>query len=358
MTTTQAPALDGDRMAAFAGRLMAQYVDTLMTYMLAIGWRSGAVAALAAGPATSAALAERSRLSERHLREWLGAMTTSGIAIYDAATSEYALPPEHAACLTGDGPGNTSPFAEAVAFMGRHVDAVTRTLEEGGGIPYSAYGAEFHELQDQINRRAYDAALIHGYVPATGLAHRLKSGVDVADIGCGRGHVLNLLGKAFPDSTFVGYDISAEALESARRESAAYGLTNVRFEVCDVADLPADAEFDVITAFDAIHDQVAPRRVLAELHRCLRSDGAFVMVDMDASSNVEDNVGNPVAPFLYAISLMHCLQVSLAGGGEGLGTAWGRQKAVELLREAGFGDVQVIDTPPEDPVNVIYVARP
>ena len=92
--------------------------------------------------------------------------------------------------------------------------------------------------------------------------------------------------------------------------------------------------------------------------RCVRPGGAFVMIDMDASSNVEDNIGNPIAPFFYSVSLMHCLQVSLAGDGEGLGTAWGRQKAAELLGEAGFGDVRIIDTPPEDPVNVIYVARP
>lgn len=358
MTLTE-PTLDGERMAAFAGQLMSQYVGTMTTYMLAVGWRSGALAALAAGPATSAALAERAGLSERHVREWLGSMATSGIAAYNKDTGEFSLPAEHAACLTGDGAANIAPMAEAVAFLGRHVQAVTRTLEEGGGIPYSEYGPEFHDVQDQINRRAYDAALIHGYVPAVdGLAERLQAGIDVADVGCGRGHVVNLLGKAFPASTFVGFDISPDAIESARREAAAYGLANVRFEVRDIADLPADADFDLVTAFDTIHDQVAPRRVLAEVRRCVRPGGVFMMVDMDASSNVEDNIGNPIAPFFYAVSLMHCLQVSLAGDGEGLGTAWGRQKAVELLDEAGFADVRIIDTPPEDPVNVIYVARP
>ena len=123
---------------------------------------------------------------------------------------------------------------------------------------------------------------------------------------------------------------------------------NVRFEVRDIADLPADTDFDVVTAFDAIHDQVAPRRVLAAVRRCIRPGGAFVMVNMDASSNLEDNIGNQMAAFFYSVSLMHCLQVSLASDGEGARHRRGRQKAVELLDEAGFGGVQVIDTPPEE----------
>src|SRR5215831_11998479 len=125
---------DSDRMTAFSGELMALYVGTLSTYMIAIGWRSGALDALAAGPATSAELAERAGLSERHVREWLGAMATSGIATYEPVTRRFALPAEHAACLTGDTPANTAPMAEAVAYLGRLVSSVTQTLEEGGGI--------------------------------------------------------------------------------------------------------------------------------------------------------------------------------------------------------------------------------
>ena len=358
MTMTE-PSFDTERMTAFGMQLMGQYVGTMVTYMLAVGSRTGALDALAAGPATSEGLSARAGLSERHVREWLGAMATAGIATYDASTREFALPAEHAACLTGASPANTAPMATAVAYIGRFVPDVTRTVEEGGGIPYDRYGPEFNELQDQMNRRAYDAVLVDGYLPlAPGLVERLRAGADVADIGCGSGHVVNLLAKAFPASRFVGYDLSADALASARREAESYGLTNVRFEERDVADLPGDATFDVITAFDSIHDQVRPRAVLAGIRRALRDTGTFMMVDMDASSNVEDNIGNPVAPFLYAISLMHCLQVSLAGDGEGLGTAWGRQQAVALLDEAGFSTVDIVDTPPEDPVNVIYVARP
>jgi SAM-dependent methyltransferase len=358
MTVTDA-SLDHVRVEAFAGELLSGYVATMTTFMVAVGVQSGALDALADAPATSAELAERAGLSERQVREWLGALATSGIAAYDPTTQRYRLAPEHAACLTGGGIANLAPLGSAVAFLGRYVPAVSRTLREGGGIPYREYLPEFHQLQDQLTRRTYDAVLIDGYLPRVdGLASRLTAGAVVADVGCGSGHAANLLARAFPASTFVGYDISPDAIDAARREAAAWGLINARFEVRDVATLPADARFDVVTAFDAIHDQVHPRQVLSEVRRVLGGDGTFVMVEGDASSNVEDNIGNPVAPLLYGISLMHCVQVSLAEGGEGLGGAWGRQLAIRMLHDAGFGDAVVVDTPSEDPVNVIYVARP
>src|SRR5262249_12972478 len=168
----------------------------------------------------------------------------------------------------------------------------------------------------------------------------------------------NVMAAAFPRSTFVGYDLGADAIERARAEAAAMGLDNARFEVHDVSMLPTNARFDLVTAFDAIHDQVRPRQVLAEVRRVLADDGLFLMVDMNLSSHLEQNVGNPVAPFLYTVSLFHCMQVSLAEGGEGLGAAWGREQAEALLAEAGFATVELVPPPPNDPINVIFAARP
>jgi SAM-dependent methyltransferase len=346
-------------MQMFTLQLLSGLTATLTTVMIDVGVRAGALDGLAAGAATSAELAERTGLSERHVREWLGAMATSGIVSYDAATKRFTLPPEHAMCLLGDAPSNIAPLAQSATFLARFAPAVARTLEEGGGIPYADYEPDLTSLQDQMGRRAYDAVLIGGYVGSVaGLSERLEAGATAADIGCGSGHVVNLLARAFPLSQFVGYDSSTRAIDAARREAKEFGLTNARFEVRDVTNLPHDAHFDVITAFDAIHDQVQPRTVLREVRRVLADDGVFVMVDMNASSNLEDNIGNPVATYFYAVSLLHCMQVSLAAGGEGLGTAWGRQLATDLLREAGFRSVRLIDTPPEDPVNIIFEARP
>ena len=93
----------------------------------------------------------------------------------------------------------------------------------------------------------------------------------------------------------------------------------------DAPQLGGPARFDFITAFDAIHDQAAPRRVLKGIADALKPDGSFLCVDMAGSSYVENNIDNPMAPLLYTFSIFHCMTVSLAQGGEGLGTAWGRR---------------------------------
>ena len=134
-------------------------------------------------------------------------------------------------------------------------------------------------------------------------------------------------------------------------------LSNVSFEQRDVATVPTEPPLDVILAFDAIHDQADPAGVLASAHAALRPDGMFVMIDMNISSAVEDNVDNPMAPWLYTASLFHCMQVSLAEGGAGLGTCWGRQTAEQMLSDAGFRRVTTIPAPADDPMNAIFTAR-
>jgi trans-aconitate methyltransferase len=175
----------------------------------------------------------------------------------------------------------------------------------------------------------------------------------VADVGCGTGHAIVLLAGAFPASTFVGYDLAADAIARARSEAA--GLANVRFEVRDAARLAAEQPFDVVFVFDAIHDQVAPAAVLERICAALAPGGTFVMVEPRASSHLEGNLANPLAPLLYSISTLHCLTVSLAGGGAGLGTAWGEELARSMLAEAGFVDVAVHEAP-GDPLNAVFVA--
>lgn len=185
---------------------------------------------------------------------------------------------------------------------------------------------------------------------------RLKEGIDVLDVGCGEGHGLNLMAKAFPESRFYGYDISKEGTRAARAEAKKMKLANVHFKIADAARLEDRNRFDLIIAFDTIHDQAKPAKVLKGISRALRKDGTFLMQDIAASSNLHENLVNPLAPTIYTISTMHCMTVSLAYGGDGLGTAWGRQKALEMLAQAGFGSVEVKDID-GDILNHYYIAR-
>jgi SAM-dependent methyltransferase len=348
--------LDEARVEAFAGRLFELYTGGLLASMIDIGQRTGLFGAAAAGPATSAELAARADLQERYVREWLGAMVTGGILDHDPATGTYRLPAEHAACLTGSGSGNLAPFSRLDTHLAKHVDAVARAFREGGGVPYAEFRPEFTDVMDALGRGTFDELLLDAYLPLVpGLTERLAAGARAADVGCGTGHAVVLLAGAYPASTFVGYDLAADAVARASSEAAEAGLGNARFEVRDAARLAVEEPFDVVFVFDAVHDQVAPAEVLERIHAALVPGGTFVMVEPRASSDLEGNLANPLAPLLYSVSTLHCLTVSLAGGGAGLGAAWGEQLARTMLAEAGFVEATVHEAP-GDPLNAVFVA--
>jgi ubiquinone/menaquinone biosynthesis C-methylase UbiE len=355
---TLAPAATDDDPEAFAGHLFGWLNGAGAILLLDVAHRSGLLEAVAQGTGTSEEVAERAGLSERHVRELLNGLTSARVLAYEPASRRYTLPPAHAACLTGTGPLNYAPATAFLGVMARYVEPVVRTVRKGGGIAYPAYRPDFTDLMDQGMRRVYDALLVQGYVPAVaGLHDRLHAGCRVADLGCGTGHVDNLLAAAYPASTFTGYELADDALARATAEADTMELANVRFERLDVRQLPLDPPFDVIFAFDAIHDQADPAAVLARAHNALAPGGLFVMVDVYVSSHPEDNVGHPMAPWLYTASLFHCMQVSLAENGAGLGTCWGWQTAAKMLADAGFRDVTVIPTPGGDPMNAIFTGR-
>src|SRR5207247_8202760 len=156
----------------------------------------------------------------------------------------------------------------------------------------------------------------------------------VADVGCGSGHAVNLMAAAFPRSRFAGFDFSPEGIAAARAEAGRLGLENARFEERDAARLGETAAFDFITTFDAVHDQARPDLMLAGIAAALRPGGVYLCVDTSASSTLADNVNHPLATFLYTVSCMHCMTVSLAHRGMGLGTMRGQQTARKIVGEA------------------------
>ncbi len=349
-------AIDRAASGAFLERLKASYQGTMTTMLIDVGHRTGLLAAASAGPKTAEELAHVADLAPRHVREWASGLAVAGVLNFDAAAQTFTLPPEHALWLTGERYTNLAPVAGLVVGLAPRADDVIEAMRSGGGVPYERYRPHFTHAMDRVGRARYDALLVNSYLPTSpGLPERLRNGCEVADVGCGTGHCLNLMAQAFPNSTFIGYDFSDEAIALATDEASSMGLANVRFKVADVASLPRDA-FDVVFAFDAIHDQADPAGVLAQIRNALRVGGEFFMVDIRASSNLEDNIGEAGNVIIYGTSLFHCMQVSLALGGAGLGTAWGKQVATSMLNDAGFHDVSVHDIE-ADPSNCIYVCR-
>jgi len=342
---------------AFAGQMVGIINGGFLALITSVGHRTGLFDAIAKlPPSTSEEIASAAGLNERYVREWLATMTVGRVVEYDATAKKYRLPPEHAASVTqAAGPGNLATIAQYVSLMGKVEDEIVESFRTGGGVPYSSYG-RFHPMMAEMSGDIFDATLIDSTLPLVpGLIDRLKAGIDVADVGCGSGHAINLMAKEFPNSRFTGLDFSEEGIAVGRAEAAKMGLSNARFEVEDAALMDKAGSFDFITTFDAIHDQAQPRKVLKNIADAMRPDGAYLMVDIRADSEVQNNMDHPLAPLLYAISTMHCMTVSLALDGEGLGTMWGEQKARELLAEAGFGQVEVKSVQ-GDIFNSFYIA--
>jgi 2-polyprenyl-3-methyl-5-hydroxy-6-metoxy-1,4-benzoquinol methylase len=358
MTTTVLSEPVQAKVDAFADRLLEVLANSGLAYMLSIGHRTGLFDVMAEmPPATSVDIARKSGLDERYVREWLGAMVTGRIVEYWPANRKYLLPSEHATLLTRSGvPANFAATMQWLAVMGTVEDQIVDCFRHGGGVPYEAFH-RFHEVMAEESAQTVVAALIDHILPLVpGLTQQLKQGIDVLDVGCGSGRALCLLADKFPKSRFAGYDFCPDAIAAARSQAERERLTNVQFDARDVSQLGEREKFDLITAFDAIHDQAKPDLVLREIVAALRPNGTFLMQDILASSSLEKNLENPLAPFLYTISTMHCMSVSLSQGGAGLGTCWGRELAERMLRDAGLRDVRV-EKLSHDDMNYYYIAR-
>ncbi|WP_309074287.1 class I SAM-dependent methyltransferase [Paenarthrobacter sp.] len=338
------------------GRLIGILNDSSIALLVVVGHQTGLLEALSTlPPAPGSLIADASGLNERYVREWLGGMTSAGFVDYQPDSGTYLLRPEFVPVLTGAGTENLARTLQYVALMGEVAPKIAHAFRKGGGTSYEDY-SRFHHIMASESAAVNDALLVETILPLTDCVEALRSGISVADIGCGQGHALNLLGSSFPASTFTGYDFSVEALATAAAEASALGLSNVRFELQDVSRLKAAEAFDLVTAFDAIHDQAHPAEVLVNIRAALKPGGTFLMVDINASSRLAENLELPWAAFLYTISTFHCLAVSLGQGGDGLGTVWGKERATDMLREAGFRTVEVKELE-EDPFNAYFIAQ-
>jgi SAM-dependent methyltransferase len=337
--------LDSAKAGAFASRLVTALNEGALCLMLSVGHRTGLFDALGqAAPQTSDELANRTGLNERYVREWLGALVAAGVVEIEPATQRYRLPAEHAAHLTqAAGADNLAVFAQWIPVFGAVEDDIVDCFKRGGGVPYERY-ARFHAVMSEDSGQSVLSCLETHVVPLVpGLNERLAAGIRVLDVGCGSGRVVNRLAARYPKSRFVGMDLAREGIAYARAESVERDLGNTEFLVRDLTDFDETAPpeaFDLVTTFDAVHDQAQPLRVLKGIHRCLKPEGVYLMQDIRGSSDVHKNVDHPLGTFLYTASCLHCMPVSLAQGGEGLGTMWGEELTIEYLRRAGFDSIE------------------
>jgi len=327
-------------------------------------------------PVTLKALAEATLLDQRYLKEWLGIMVTGEIITLITAPRKsndpkkeeqeetYYLPPAHADVLTRRARNNNLGVytQETPLLTTCAMEAVQKGFLTGQGVSFDHY-PRFQRFMSELSNAKHEQVLIQTFLPSVDngeLVKRLNQGIAVCDIGCGEGVALNLMAKAFPNSQFLGIDNHPGAISTATESAEKTNLPNARFKLFDAAQIKGAEtfyeKFDYVTAFDAIHDQSHPLTVLEGVRAMLKPGGQFSMVDIKAATHLQDNLDHPMGPFLYTVSLMHCMPVGLNDKGRGLGMMWGKEQALALLALAGFDRVEALEIP-NDPFNLHFLCK-
>ncbi len=349
--------MDRGKVDAFLARFVELASGATTIGLLAVADRSGLSLHLGrAGGGTAAEIAGDAGLDQRYVREILSGLAAAGVVVYDPVSTRFDLPPEHALFLADE----TSPyfmagFLDMIPLFMSQIDGVAEATVNGGGVSFEAYGEAVIRAIARAQTPSQRTFLVARWLPAVpGLVPRLETGSRVADVGCGTGTAVIIMGGAYPNSSVLGFDVSAASIATARERAA--GLGNVRFAALDVEELPTDPPFDLITSFDVIHDLIDPRSALRRIREALARDGVFLMMEPNAGSNLEENL-TPRGAMLYGTSTLHCMTQSLAKGGAGLGAAWGRQQAETMAGEAGFSSFEPLDGI-SNQFSAFYLLRP
>jgi 2-polyprenyl-3-methyl-5-hydroxy-6-metoxy-1,4-benzoquinol methylase len=323
-----------------------------------IGDRLGLFKAMAgAGPMTSEQLAEKTGTNERYVREWLRAMVASEYLDYDPGAGRYAMTDEQAFVLANeDSPMFVGGGFHLTTPTIMNTPKVMEAFRSGGGVSYSEIGEEIPEAIERFFRPGYLNFLTGDWLAKVpGLVEKLKAGAKVADVGCGCGQSTVAMAKAFPNSEVVGIDYDERSIERAQRLAKEGGVRNAEFVAAPAQEVASRGEkYDLVCSFDCVHDMVDPKGTLRAIREALKEDGVYLWSEPNASANPLEN-RNPVGRAFSAISPLHCLTVSLAHEGEGLGTVIGEDGARRLAEEAGFSSFEKL--PIENPFNQFFALR-
>jgi SAM-dependent methyltransferase len=351
--------LNPEKLHAFVGKMLGDLGGAFSVPTVRIGFRLGLFDALhREGPATSAELAQRAGgLTERYVREWAMAQAAGGFVDFDPASGQFSLSPEQAMIFAvKDSPVYLAGAFDLAAAMIEGEPKVEKAFREGGGVQWGESAGCLFCSVGAFFRPTYVNSIVQEWLPALdGVEAKLRAGARVADIGCGVGFSTLLMAQAYPMSQFTGFDFHEPSIADARKHAASHAVTkNVRFETATAKDIE-DGDFDLITMFDCLHDMGDPRGCAAHMHRLLKDDGTWMIVEPMAADNPADNI-NPVSRLYYNASTMICVPTSLDQEvGEGLGAQAGEAKIGEVVSGAGFSRLR---RAAQGPFNMVLEARP
>lgn len=344
--------MDGGEAAdGIAERVFSAVLESMDLMAVYIGDRLGYYRLLAErGPSTSTELAQRAETTERYTREWLEQQAVTGILEVDdvalpAARRRYSLPPGHDIALTDpESFAFVAPAARMFAAASRQIGAIVDAHRTGGGVSWAQFGDDMREAQGAFNRPFFTNLLgpeWFGSVPD--LHHKLAAGARVADIGCGYGWSAIGLAAAYPSSRVDGYDLDGPSIAAAIENAQAAGVSDrVSFHQRDAGDVTLTGAYDIVTAFECVHDLPDPVAVLATMRRLAGSDGIVVVMDEKVAAEF-GALGDSVERLMYGFSNLVCLPDGLSHPGSvGTGTVMRRSTLEGYARSAGFDAVDVL----------------
>lgn len=354
---------DRDALQAFTSQVSSSITGGLNCALTMLGDQLGLYKALAsAGPMNSAELAQSTHLSERWVREWLYQQTCMKQLEYDQEGDRFFLSPEGQAVLANeDHPAYLGGMFQSVVAIYDTVDSLPDCFRTGVGQSFDDKGESCACGIERMSKRFQNNHLVPDLLPQMdGIVQRLEAGARVADVGCGGATSTVAMAKAFPNSTFIGYDISMHALNRARNNINAAGVTNVQLHNPVDRPLPNDGSIDLITTFDVIHDSTHPTQLIEAIYKSLKSDGAWLCADVKGLPTFAENLAeNPMATLAYSFSVLVCMSAGLSTpDGAGLGTlGFHEQKAREMTAAAGFSRFDTLAFE-GDVFNAFYQIRP
>jgi 2-polyprenyl-3-methyl-5-hydroxy-6-metoxy-1,4-benzoquinol methylase len=349
-------AVDQDKLNAFLGKALGDIGAAWSANMVLLGDKLGLYKAMARlGAVTPAELAKATKTAERYIREWLGNQAAGGYVTYDPATGRYTLPEEQASALADE----NSPCFLPGAFQGIAAGfaanpKIEQRFKTGKGLGWDQHDPQLFEGTERFFRPNYVGNLVSNWIPALdGVEAKLKKGVPVADVGCGFGASTILMAKAYPNSTFFGFDYHQPSIVAARRRAKEAGVKNVTFEKAMSTNYPGK-DYAFVTHFDCLHDMGDPVGAAKQVRKTLAPDGTWMIVEPFAGDRVEENL-NPVGRVFYAASTMICVPASLAYKGPALGAQAGEARLREVATKGGFTRFRRAT---QTPFNLVLEARP
>jgi len=341
----------------FMGKALGDMGAAASATMVLIGDKLGLYKTMMkSGAVTPAKLAKLTGTSERYIREWLNNQAAGGYVTYDPTSGEYTLPPEQAFALAEEGSPAFIPGAfQVIKAMFMAQDKIAKHFKSGKGMEWGDHHPELFEGTERFFRPSYLANLVPAWIPALdGVEAKIKRGARVADIGCGHGASTIVMGLAYPQSSFFGFDYHKKSIQSAQKRANSAGLKGrVSFAVADASKFPG-GPYDLICHFDCLHDMGDPLGAASRVRKSLAPDGTWMIVEPNAADRAEDN-HNPIGRMFYAASTSLCVPNSLARKGPALGAQAGEARLSDIIRKAGFTRVRKAA---QTPFNMVLEARP